>query len=174
MAVAQQLDRRNSLFARHGPGNLSGANDDDDLDVLSKPILTRRKDFIDKEEEARKSPNRVLYFRRNADYDRLIEVCTRKLGDNPRNVRALLIRASSYYKKGGRLAFKGTSEHSTQQLLLPRHRPVRRGPKVHFGSALCISGQLHRHHVLNLRHPSRNLTLKTSMLWFRCSGSLPG
>jgi hypothetical protein len=100
MAVAQQLDRRNSLFARHGNGALAGPNDDDDLDVLSKPILTRRKDFIDKEEEARKSPNRVLYFRRNADYDRLIEVCTRKLGDNPRNVRALLIRASSYYKKG--------------------------------------------------------------------------
>lgn len=60
----------------------------------------RRKDFIDKEEEARKSPNRVLYFRRNADYDRLIEVCSRKLAENPRNVRALLIRASSTLKKG--------------------------------------------------------------------------
>eukprot|EP00879_Flechtneria_rotunda_P024796 GHRR01026312.1.p1 GENE.GHRR01026312.1~~GHRR01026312.1.p1 ORF type:complete len:217 (+),score=73.59 GHRR01026312.1:475-1125(+) len=63
-------------------------------------MLTRRKDFIDKEEEARKSPNRVLYFRRNADYDRLIEVCSRKLHENPRNVRALLIRASSRLKKG--------------------------------------------------------------------------
>ena len=73
---------------------------DDDLDALSRPILTRRKDFIDKDEEARKSPNRVLYFRRNADYDRLIEACGRKLRDNPRNVRALLIRASSYSKKG--------------------------------------------------------------------------
>lgn len=57
-------------------------------------------DFIDKEEEARKSPNRVLYFRRNADYDRLIEVCSRKLSENPRNIRALLIRASSNLKKG--------------------------------------------------------------------------
>jgi hypothetical protein len=75
-------------------------NDDEDLDALSKPTLTRRKDFIDKEEEARKSPNRVLYFRRNADFDRLIEVCTRKIADNPRNLRALLIRASSLYKKG--------------------------------------------------------------------------
>lgn len=84
------------------PGSLNGATEEDDLDVLSKPTLTRRKDFIDKEEEARKSPNRVLYFRRNADYDRLIEACSRKLRDNPRNIRALLIRASSYLKKGER------------------------------------------------------------------------
>ena len=75
--------------------------EEDDLDQLSRPKLTRRKDFVDKEEEARKSPNRVLYFRRNADYDRLIEVCSRKIVANSSNVRALLIRASSYLKKGG-------------------------------------------------------------------------
>lgn len=91
----QRLERRVSLKA---PGAL--VVEDDDLDRLARPILTRRKDFIDKEEEARKSPNRVLYFRRNADYDRLIEVCSRKLAENPRNVRALLIRASSTLKKG--------------------------------------------------------------------------
>jgi hypothetical protein len=101
-----QLQRRSSL--KTGPGALSSIptivvqHEDDDLDRLAKPILTRRKDFIDKEEEARKSPNRVLYFRRNADYDRLIEVCSRKLAENPRNVRALLIRASSTLKKGAR------------------------------------------------------------------------
>jgi hypothetical protein len=99
-----QLQRRSSL--KNGPGALNNLptivvqHEDDDLDRLAKPILTRRKDFIDKEEEARKSPNRVLYFRRNADYDRLIEVCSRKLAENPRNVRALLIRASSTLKKG--------------------------------------------------------------------------
>jgi hypothetical protein len=86
-------------------GNANGQNEEqqgdvDYLEQLSRPILTRRKDFIDKDEEARKSPNRVLYFRRNADYDRLIEACGRKLAENPRNVRALLIRASSYTKKG--------------------------------------------------------------------------
>jgi hypothetical protein len=91
MAAPGALERRVS----HGAGAA-----DDDLDALSRPILTRRKDFIDKDEEARKSPNRVLYFRRNADYDRLIEACGRKLRENPRNVRALLIRASSYSKKG--------------------------------------------------------------------------
>lgn len=98
-----QLERRSSL--RTGPGaltsNTSTSQDDvDELDRLARPILTRRKDFIDKEEEARKSPNRVLYFRRNADYDRLIEVCSKKISENPRNIRALLIRASSNLKKG--------------------------------------------------------------------------
>jgi hypothetical protein len=75
--------------------------DEDDLEQLQTGRLTRRKDFIDKEEEARKSPNRVLYYRRNADYDRLIEVCSRKIAADPSNVRAFLIRASSYLKKGG-------------------------------------------------------------------------
>ena len=106
MATAQLLERRLSRNIYGGGGHPSpGAlmNDDEDLDALSKPTLTRRKDFIDKEEEARKSPNRVLYFRRNADFDRLIEVCTRKIADNPRNLRALLIRASSLYKTGGTL-----------------------------------------------------------------------
>jgi hypothetical protein len=74
--------------------------DEDDLEQLQTGRLTRRKDFIDKEEEARKSPNRVLYYRRNADYDRLIEVCSRKIAADPSSVRALLIRASSYLKKG--------------------------------------------------------------------------
>lgn len=89
-----------ATIAERRASRASNGHDEDDLDALAKPILTRRKDFIDKEEEARKSPNRVLYFRRNADYDRLIEACSRKLSSNPSNIRALLIRASSYLKKG--------------------------------------------------------------------------
>ncbi|KAL0021276.1 hypothetical protein WJX79_005975 [Trebouxia sp. C0005] len=72
----------------------------DELEYLSSATLTKRKDFIDREEEARNAPNRVLYYRRNADNDRLIQVCTDKLQHNPQNVRALLIRAASYVKKG--------------------------------------------------------------------------
>ena len=72
----------------------------DELEYLSSATLTKRKDFIDREEEARNAPNRVLYYRRNADNDRLIQVCTDKLQHNSRNVRALLIRAASYVKKG--------------------------------------------------------------------------
>lgn len=75
-------------------------SEQDELEYLSSATLTKRKDFIDREEEARNAPNRVLYYRRNADNDRLIQVCTDKLQVNPRNVRALLIRAASYVKKG--------------------------------------------------------------------------
>jgi len=91
-----QLERRASL--RSGPGALA-QDEVDELERLSKPTLTKRSEYLDKDEDARKS-SRHLYFRRNADYDRLIEVCSRKLNENPRNIRALLIRASSYLKKG--------------------------------------------------------------------------
>lgn len=77
----------------------------DELEYLSSATLTKRKDFIDREEEARNAPNRVLYYRRNADNDRLIQVCTDKLQHNPQNVRALLIRAASYVKKGKSFMF---------------------------------------------------------------------
>lgn len=71
----------------------------DELDYLSSATLTKRKDFLDREEEAR-GANRVLYYRRNADNDRLISACTRKLQEDPHNVRALLLRATSHVKKG--------------------------------------------------------------------------
>lgn len=91
------------------------------------PDLLVCADFIDKEEEARKSPNRVLYFRRNADYDRLIEVCSRKLSENPRNIRALLIRASSNLKKGEScLATCGSGLPSQQLPALAPHRQTNR------------------------------------------------
>ncbi len=73
-------------------------SEQDELEYLSSATLTKRKDFIDREEEARNAPNRVLYYRRNADNDRLIQVCSDKLQHNPRS--ALLIRAASYVKKG--------------------------------------------------------------------------
>jgi hypothetical protein len=74
-------------------------NETDELDYLSSATLTKRKDFLDREEEAR-GANRVLYFRRNADNDLLISACSRKLEEDPCNVRALLLRAASYVKKG--------------------------------------------------------------------------
>ena len=52
--------------------------------------------------QARKAPTRALYYRRNADCDRLIQACTAKLEAEPGNARALLIRAASYTKKGSR------------------------------------------------------------------------
>lgn len=72
---------------------------DDELEYLSSATLTKRKDFLEAEEEAR-TANRVLYYRRNADCEHLIQACTAKLATDPGNVRALLIRAASYTKEG--------------------------------------------------------------------------
>lgn len=44
--------------------------------------------------------SRQYIYRQNADYDSLIEACSRKLATQPGNLRALMIRANSYAKKG--------------------------------------------------------------------------
>ena len=74
----------------------------DELEYLSSATLTKRKDFLDREEEARGAPNRVLYYRRNADHVKLIAACTKTLEKNPKSVRALLLRGSSFVKQGKR------------------------------------------------------------------------
>ena len=76
------------------------ASQTDELEYLSSATLTKRKDFLDREEEARGAPNRVLYFRRNADHVKLIAACTKTLDINPKSVRALLLRGSCFIKQG--------------------------------------------------------------------------
>lgn len=72
----------------------------DELQFLCSATLTHRKPFLEREEEARTAPNRRLYYRKNADNDKLVEACTAKLRSDPGNIRALLIRASSHANKG--------------------------------------------------------------------------
>ena len=99
---------------------------DDELEYLSSATLTKRKDFLEAEEEARTAPNRVLYYRRNADCERLIQACTAKLEADPGNVRALLIRAGSYTKKGERAAPSAPhSSHASPASGRRRARPLR-------------------------------------------------
>ncbi len=74
--------------------------EDPELEFLASSTLTRRKDYLGVEEEAKQAPNRMLYYRKNADVDRLIEVCSEKLQRSPQNFRALYLRASSFAKKG--------------------------------------------------------------------------
>lgn len=62
-----------------------------DLEYLTKGVLIRRKD--------QGAPRQYVY-KQNADVDSLIEACSRKLAAQPGNARALMIRASSYLKKG--------------------------------------------------------------------------
>jgi hypothetical protein len=67
----------------------------DSGDDLDSPQLVAAKQAV-----ARKVPSRVLLLKRNADYDTLIGICSRKLSQSPGNSRALLIRASAFLKKG--------------------------------------------------------------------------
>ena len=80
--------------------SVASASQTDELEYLSSATLTKRKDFLDREEEARGAPNRVLYYRRNADHVKLIAACTKTLEVNPKSVRALLLRGSSLIKQG--------------------------------------------------------------------------
>ncbi len=73
------------------------SGEEDDLEALAAAVA-RRKQL----RQIQKAPKQdgSLYYKGVADYDRLINVCTEKLLKDPHNIRALLIRASSYLKKG--------------------------------------------------------------------------
>jgi hypothetical protein len=55
---------------------------------------------LETDEDAKSHPNRNYYFRKNANVEKLVEACTRKLQHHPGNTRALFIRASSLVKQG--------------------------------------------------------------------------
>eukprot|EP00951_Prasinocladus_malaysianus_P037555 scaffold404631_cov43-Prasinocladus_malaysianus.AAC.1 len=55
-------------------GRARGSEADPELEFLASSTLTRRKDYLAVEEEAKAAPNRMLYYRKNADDDRLIQV----------------------------------------------------------------------------------------------------
>lgn len=73
----------------------------DDIEYLASGSLTKRGEG-ERAVAAAAAPSRRYVYRKNADYDSLIEACTRKLAVHPNNVRALMIRANSYMKKGER------------------------------------------------------------------------
>lgn len=79
-------------------------NAGDELEFLASGSLARRRGGGGGRLEAPQPPGsgRQFYYRQNADYDSLIEACSRKLVTQPGNVRALMIRANSYAKKGAR------------------------------------------------------------------------
>ena len=92
----------------------------DELEYLAGGTLERRRDGTtpaaavaataagtSSSAEPASRPARQFVFRQNADYDSLIEACSRKLMAQPSNVRALMIRANAYVKKGGRARCAG-------------------------------------------------------------------
>lgn len=71
----------------------------DELTFLASGTLVSVKDYPQQGSEYATSKRR-LYFRPNADLERLIAACAQHIISNPNNVRARLIRGSSYLKKG--------------------------------------------------------------------------
>lgn len=114
------------------PVNNASTSQTDELEYLSSATLTKRKDFLDREEEARGAPNRVLYYRRNADHGKLIAACTKTLEINPRSVRALLLRGSSFIKQGGRTPLTYPPAISTYSSCAPCH------PNCHIGMSATL------------------------------------
>jgi tetratricopeptide (TPR) repeat protein len=103
MAVSRREAEPQPVVVVHKSGEASAERaPDDDLASFEnvKGALYRRKDFLSTDEAAKSHPNRAYYYRKTEDVDRLIEVCSAKLAQDPHNTRALFIRASSYAKKG--------------------------------------------------------------------------
>ena len=51
-------------------------------------------------EERREGPDRLINLQKTAEFDKLIEICTANIRARPDDERPLMIRASSYLKKG--------------------------------------------------------------------------
>jgi hypothetical protein len=68
---------------------------------VSLPASDQCNDRADrKDDQKRTGPDKLIYLKRMAEFDRLIEICTSRLLNNPDNDRALMIRASAFMKKG--------------------------------------------------------------------------
>ncbi|RHY32515.1 hypothetical protein DYB32_002490 [Aphanomyces invadans] len=67
---------------------------------LAAPILLcKRKDFLDTDEAAKSHPNRTYYYRKEADIEKVIDTCTKKLATNPSDAITIAIRGASHMKK---------------------------------------------------------------------------
>lgn len=63
-------------------GSVSPTPEDEARDAAGndmKGTLMRRKDFLETDASAKSHPNRLYYFKRNQDFDEIIEACSRKL-----------------------------------------------------------------------------------------------
>ena len=116
----------------------------DDIEYLASGTLARRGTG---EAAAAASSRRQYVYRKNADYDSLIEACSRNLVAQPNNVRALMIRANSYRKKGA------AAMHAAWPCRLAGHRPGARHlllPPAPQPALLSHLAHRHPHHVSGL------------------------
>lgn len=73
--------------------------DSHDLEHLTHGVLIKRADLrLFPGANSQLAPRQYVYM--EADVNALIDACSRRLEQQPSNVRALMIRANSYLKKG--------------------------------------------------------------------------
>lgn len=105
--------RRSPVESAVGEGWSGGEADP----LSTKGALFKRKDFLDVEEEAKLHPDRTYYYRKVVDDDKLIDQCTRMLGENGHNTRALNTRAGCFMKK--KLFARAVEDYTALLLLTP-------------------------------------------------------
>ncbi|CAK4104670.1 unnamed protein product [Aphanomyces euteiches] len=66
---------------------------------VPQPGLYKRKDFLETDEAAKNHPNRTYYYRKEADIEKVIDSCTKKLAVNPSDATTIAIRGASHLKK---------------------------------------------------------------------------
>jgi len=61
-------------FDQYNPKDMLDDEDENSLyDMMTKGSLCKRKDFLDKEDEAKSHPHRTFYYRKNVNLDKVIE-----------------------------------------------------------------------------------------------------
>ena len=118
------------------------------MELSLKGALLKRKDFLDKDEEAKAHPNRTFYYRSphrtQKDVDRVICACTRKLALEPgaqARVKALFTRGTAHAKRGDWGAAIRDFNAVLQQPELPAHAIV--AALYQRGRALSEAGDEH-------------------------------
>ena len=141
---------------------------DAELEYLTGGTLARRRDGVGAsasgvvgvaggggEAPAAAKPSRHFCYRKNADYDSLIEACSSKLVSQPNNVRALMIRANSYVKKGAHTGGECACDPS------------------HLACCVCTGAghwpgpSMHMHHLQPIFFMSRSRPAHTRLRTFR-------
>ena len=62
-------------------------------------LLYKRKDFLATDEAAKSHPNRTYYYRKDADLEKVIDSCTKKLAADPTDATTFAVRGASHMKK---------------------------------------------------------------------------
>jgi hypothetical protein len=71
-----------------------------DVAMVSAQLLRGSGSLKEVSDKPRTGPDQLINLKKTAEFDRLIEICSAKIASQPDDHRALMIRASSFMKKG--------------------------------------------------------------------------